>query len=631
MKKYLTYPVLLLLWVLIVHSVTVRNTYNIDDTFVVENNTQIQKGFSALPEIFSSFYVQKEKMTFYYRPIPKAVYAMEYEFFGNNPHLFHFVQIMLFALFIHVLWLFLTNVFNQQHNKKFFYGLLLFAAFPTNTEVVASLKNIDIVLSGLFVILSLYYLLQFNDKKKWWYLIPAVLLFFLSVISKQDGLLYGLCGILIFIQLRKKNRLLNTLILIFFILGSYYLYKQIISSLGEHERVISLYENPLFGVKSRIVRITTGLGIIQFYVFKLLIPYPLGFYYGYKILDVYRLGDIQVWIGLLFILSGIGFAIYNLKRSKELSFLLLGLSGSLLFYSNIMFAPLAGMVADRYLFVPSLFFLITLSFLLFKSNRNNANMMITFFAILIIYAGVSIKRDTEWKNRNTLYAHDIGYLKNSVKANEIYATQIVTNINNSVRAGKNIQLLQDSLQIAVHHFNKAIKLFPYLYASHSHLGMINMVFYKNYPEAAHHFEESIKLKTNFIGPKEESELYYHYGYCLMQMQQYEKAIKEIAYACELDSTNLKSYMLWSSALISKKYFDKAIEINKYLIFKNFANEEPYVYQGMCYYEKGEKQRGIPYFIEALKRQSKNKIAKKYLFVYYDSIGKTDSANYYLNH
>ncbi len=630
MKKYFTYPVILFLWVLAIHIITVGNSYNMDDTYIIKDNEQVQQGISAIPDIFTSFYIQLDKITFYYRPIPKVLFALEYEIFGNNPHAFHFIQVMGFVLLIYVMWLFFSQLFGEEYKKPIFWGLMLFIAFPTNTEVIASLKNMDIILAGLFAFLALRFFLQFHDRRRWWTLLISFPLLFLAVISKQDGLLYWVAGATGIVVLRDK-KIRNIVIAAAFTIAAFGLYRIIIHHLGPHERVLEIYENPLFGEHSRFLRISTGLGVIWFYLKMLVIPYPLSYYYGYKILDIFKFNDWQVWAGFAVMTALLIFAVFQFKKKKSLTFILLGLIGSLFFYSNILFSPLAGIVGDRYLFLPSLFFLFFLSFFFLDNEafyKSLSKIKVGLFVLLGIYAIISVQRDRQWKDRETLYSHDMAHLQNSVKANQLYASLIIEKVNNSLRAGKNPASLKDSLEIAEKYFKQTLRIDTLNYAALSNLGMINLIYKKNERLAAYYFKKATKAAVNFVGKAEKGNLYYYYGYALMQIKEYEKAKPCFALVCRLDSANVMAYSLWSAAEIYTKNFDKALEINNYLIDKKLGGVQPYLNLGMCYSEMGKKNTGANYFKQVLAMQPDNQVARRHLAAYYLDTNKIDSARFY---
>src|SRR4051812_12023589 len=75
----------------------IGNNYSMDDEFVIKNNIQVQKGIKAIPEIFRSTYViDNQKSSYEYRPIVKAVYAIEYQLLGAKPHISHFFNILFY-------------------------------------------------------------------------------------------------------------------------------------------------------------------------------------------------------------------------------------------------------------------------------------------------------------------------------------------------------------------------------------------------------------------------------------------------------------------------------------------------------------------------------------------------------
>ena len=68
----------------ILYGNTIPNDYSFDDVYVT-NNLDVQSGFRAIPKIFTSLYANMyedgKPLTFGYRPVVKASYAIEYGFF----------------------------------------------------------------------------------------------------------------------------------------------------------------------------------------------------------------------------------------------------------------------------------------------------------------------------------------------------------------------------------------------------------------------------------------------------------------------------------------------------------------------------------------------------------------------
>src|SRR5688572_25524450 len=90
---------------------TVLNDYSLDDDFAVTENAYIQKGIAGIPEILTKPYFSDKTRQMDYRPLPGVTFAIENQFFGNNPHVSHFINTLLFALLVLVIYLVAVEVF----------------------------------------------------------------------------------------------------------------------------------------------------------------------------------------------------------------------------------------------------------------------------------------------------------------------------------------------------------------------------------------------------------------------------------------------------------------------------------------------------------------------------------------
>jgi hypothetical protein len=83
----------------LVYGNTLKNGFVFDDFTVITENTFVQKGIKAIPEILSTPYRRGYAATVndLYRPLSVVMFAIEYQFFGKDATPFHFVNICLFA------------------------------------------------------------------------------------------------------------------------------------------------------------------------------------------------------------------------------------------------------------------------------------------------------------------------------------------------------------------------------------------------------------------------------------------------------------------------------------------------------------------------------------------------------
>src|SRR5687768_45753 len=98
---------------------TIPNKYNLDDELVTTINPNnphrsTSKGIAALSDIFSEPYYKDEQGYAYdYRPMVLATFAIEHSLFGDNIHVSHFLNTLLYALLCTLLLAVLSQLFKD--------------------------------------------------------------------------------------------------------------------------------------------------------------------------------------------------------------------------------------------------------------------------------------------------------------------------------------------------------------------------------------------------------------------------------------------------------------------------------------------------------------------------------------
>jgi hypothetical protein len=157
--------------------------------------------------------------------------------------------------------------------------------------------------------------------------------------------------------------------------------------------------------------------VMSFYIKKLIVPYPLGFYYGYSFFTITEISEIKAIIILIvFVFFSIFSLVLIYKKNKVLSFAVLILNISLL-QNSTLFYPIAGVAADRYAFLPSIGFSIILAYAFFKlfNSKWHKVGVAVFTLLLISYSGITLTRNAQWKDKITLFEYDIKYLEKKRK------------------------------------------------------------------------------------------------------------------------------------------------------------------------------------------------------------------------
>lgn len=167
---------------LLVYAQTLSFDFVWDDQIVVTQNTTTIQGIGGLSDIWSSFtYLEGRKI---YRPVPQTIHAILWEFFPENPLVFHLTSILLYSLCcLSVLYLLLT-FFKTYPPWLLTLIALVFVLLPVHTEVVANVKSIDEILGLTFVCLSLSLATRKSTRAK----SLSLILLGLAVLSKLSAI-----------------------------------------------------------------------------------------------------------------------------------------------------------------------------------------------------------------------------------------------------------------------------------------------------------------------------------------------------------------------------------------------------------------------------------------------------------
>lgn len=203
------FPLILAIVTFVVYSNSIKNGYNIDDELVTRNHPLTSHGLDSIGKIFTSPYYQDDMGYNYgYRPIVHLSFAIENYFFGEDPQIGHFINVLLYVILILISFRFLVRLLGENQTKIAFIAMLIFAVHPIHTEVVDSLKNRDELLALIFAILSITFLLKqnFYEKKYLWFLLMCIFLI-CSVLSKKSSIPIFFCAPLLIVNNDKLQTL----------------------------------------------------------------------------------------------------------------------------------------------------------------------------------------------------------------------------------------------------------------------------------------------------------------------------------------------------------------------------------------------------------------------------------------
>ena len=136
---------------------TLGHGFILDDVMVLKDNVLVKQGIKAIPELLSTPHMRGYLIipNDLYRPLSLVMFAIEYQFFGLNPTVGHFFNILTFMGYVVMLFLFMNKFFDGKKTAIAFIAALIFAVHPIHTEVVANIKSRDELLCYFFAFWAL--------------------------------------------------------------------------------------------------------------------------------------------------------------------------------------------------------------------------------------------------------------------------------------------------------------------------------------------------------------------------------------------------------------------------------------------------------------------------------------------
>ena len=312
-------------------------------------------------------------------------------------------------------------------------------------------------------------------------------------------------------------------------------------------------------------RLGTTAQVFRKYVQLLIVPYPMSFYYGYKVIDKQSVFK-PINLVTLFFYIAIGIiGLIAIRKNKILAAGIFIYLISISIYSTL-FLPIPGMMADRFLFVPSIGFSILLGYgllWLFKINIHDAKVQLalsqisnplkyTLLSLLIVYSGITIARNTQWKDSLTLFSSDIDHLQESAQANNLYALNLMKYSYKETNALK----AQQMRETAEKHFKQALNIYPDFFNARYDLARSQSTLLKE-NEAEENFVIAAKMNPEY------PTAWLSAAEIAMRNKRYTNAIQYFSSIQQKYRTGDPAiYLQWSYAYYLTQNYDSANYINK---------------------------------------------------------------------
>jgi Flp pilus assembly protein TadD len=567
---------------------TLSHDYTQDDAIVIYDNMFTTQGIEGIPGIISNdtfygFFKEEGKSKLVaggrYRPLTQIMFALEWELFGRNPFIGHLINILLYGFLVLLLFKCLLLLFRNhlEKNSLFllaFVGALLFAVHPVHTEVVANIKGRDELMSLLLSLATLWLILKWSDLKKIIYLVWVFPVFLAALLSKENAITFVAAIPLALYMFRERSfgQQLPALVVLIITSGVFLLIRAAILGWDFGGNSMELMNNPFLQfVDGKYIGIETDdkfatiFYTLGKYIQLLFFPHPLTHDYYPRHIGIMNWGDWQVWLSLIsYTFMGL-FALLRMKRHRILSYGILFYMLTLSIVSNIVF-PIGTNMSERFLFMPSVGFVIALVAVLPKIRKNNAWLAVIIVPGIISMLGFkTITRNQVWKDDFTLFTTDVKTSRNSAKVLNAAGGALVTKAAKTTDEFQKRKMLNE----AVAHLKSAIEIHPAYKNAYLILG--NAQFYlEKYTDAVATYEKVLDFAPGFEDALENLGIAHReagkdYG---MNKNDLSKALYHLKIALDMRPEDYETVRLYGIAqalsgnnLEALKAFEKGVELD----------------------------------------------------------------------
>ena len=380
-------------------------------------------------------------------------------------------------------------------------------------------------------------------------------------------------------------------------------YNNITKTPGLRDQILKHNDRPLIFIEypfeingSLVEKACLSTYVLGEYLKLLIIPYPMRYYYGYAQVEPVECWSVQslfpLIVHILFFIIAVAIKRKHVILCFGIFYYLLCIS----VYSNLIY-PLAGVIADRFTYIASLGFCISVIFLFFKifkieiSRTLNPKFKPVFllfmFLILGTYSYQTIARNTDWKDQLTLFRNDIKHLEKSAQANYLLATRLVFESFENKSSTKQNKMRKEALN----YYQKALEIYPPFFNAQYNLARTYSLL-EDQNNALNEFKKTIELDSSFFDP------YFQVAVIYEQQAQINEAISYYEQILSRFSQEIQAYNNLSLIYFRQKNYEKSMQINQIAIQKIPKAYDPLLNIARIYSAMGEKTNALIYFEKA---------------------------------
>jgi tetratricopeptide (TPR) repeat protein len=417
-NKFSTHLLIISAVVAVVYINSLFNGFALDDTGYVINNESVH-GFSVenMSAIFTSI-----PNTQTYLPVTDLTYMLDFELWGLEPFGYHLSNLLYYMVCCLLLYAYLQRQLARWGAGRDGIALaatLVFAVHPVHVESVAGIAQRKDLVSGIAFFASLLLYLIYKERKQPVHYAASLLLFATAMLSKGTTLV--LPPILVLIELlepgkeagRTRGIVMRTMT--FFYIGAAISTVHYAMGITVQNVYINQY-GPGMGYGLRVL---SAFKAAVEYTGLLIVPYPLTVVHDFEM--AHRAFEPSLLLSIAAVVAAVCAAFAWREKWPVFSF---STGFFLLCLGPVVgLVPTSTIIAERYLFLPSAGACILAAYLArgdwrlpAKPSAGRAGTAL-LAAVIICFSGITIKRNSDWKDYLTLYLSGLKHNPDSVRLN----------------------------------------------------------------------------------------------------------------------------------------------------------------------------------------------------------------------
>jgi tetratricopeptide (TPR) repeat protein len=374
-----------------------------------------------------------------YRPLTTASFLLNYTILGNAGRAagYHVLNFLLHVGNVWLVFALALRLFNRAGPA--FLASALWAVHPIGTEVVANVAGRADLLATLCLLGGLVLYLRRNDMPQKSGPLALLVLFALSLagmLSKETGVLLAALMLLwdVSFAVPLKSRMpayaaaLAPLPLLLLLRQSVFA--------ANSWTAIPFIDNPLAGAGFWSAR-WTAIKVLGLDLRLLVWPAGLSFDRSYGEIPLAGAGDAGAWAALVIVIALLATAIVR-RRRDPLLFWAAGFFGITLLPASNLVVLIGSIMAERFLYLPSIAFAIAVTALIFRASRDRKGAVYVLAAIILLFAIRTIARNPDWKDDQSIAAAGVATSPRSFRAHRLLAAILyyrdpVRNLDSAIR------------------------------------------------------------------------------------------------------------------------------------------------------------------------------------------------------